>query len=211
MNSASLRLSLFVIFACASVAAQTPATDQSPVMLPTSKMLTVPPPGRIGSTNSFPATMVISPDGHYAALLDDGYGTQETMAHQSIAVLDLKTNQIADFPDARLGDDAHQSYFVGLAFSSDGKHLYASVGSLTDPAGTRPNDMGNGIAVYSFAAGKVKAERFIHIPLQPLPPGKKLAVGLKAPPHMAIPYPAGISVIAAHGHDELLVANNLSD
>ncbi|HTZ82529.1 MAG TPA: hypothetical protein VMB66_05030 [Candidatus Acidoferrales bacterium] len=211
MNSASLRLSLFVIFACASVAAQTPATDQSPVMLPTSKMLTVPPPGRIGSTNSFPATMVISPDGHYAALLNDGYGTQETMAHQSIAVLDLKTNQIADFPDARLGDDAHQSYFVGLAFSSDGKHLYASVGSLTDPAGTRPNDMGNGIAVYSFAAGKVKAERFIHIPLQPLPPGKKLAVGLKAPPHMAIPYPAGISVIAAHGHDELLVANNLSD
>ena len=211
MNFASLRLSLFVIFACASVAAQTPATDQSPVMLPTSKMLTVPPPGRIGSTNSFPATMVISPDGHYAALLNDGYGTQETMAHQSIAVLDLKTNQIADFPDARLGDDAHQSYFVGLAFSSDGKHLYASVGSLTDPAGTRPNDMGNGIAVYSFAAGKVKAERFIHIPLQPLPPGKKLAVGLKAPPHMAIPYPAGISVIAAHGHDELLVANNLSD
>jgi len=155
--------------------------------------------------------MVISPDGRYAALLNDGYGTQETMAHQSIAVLDLKTNQIADFPDARLGDDAHQSYFLGLAFSSDGKHLYASVGSLTDPTGTRPNDTGNGIAVYIFAEGKVKPERFIHIPLQPLPAGKKLAVGLKAPPHMAIPYPAGIAVIAAHGHDELLVANNLSD
>ncbi len=48
-------------------------------MLPTSKMLTVPAPGRIGSTNSFPATMVLSPDGHYAALLNDGYGTQETL------------------------------------------------------------------------------------------------------------------------------------
>ena len=53
-------------------------------MLPTSKMLTVPSPGRIGSTNSFPATMVLSPDGRYAALLNDGYGTQETLAHQSI-------------------------------------------------------------------------------------------------------------------------------
>ncbi len=74
-------------------------------MLPTSKMLTVPSPGRIGSTNSFPATMVLSPDGRYAALLNDGYGTQETLAHQSIAVLDLKSNQIADYPDARLSDE----------------------------------------------------------------------------------------------------------
>ncbi|MFZ0732524.1 MAG: phosphoesterase [Candidatus Sulfotelmatobacter sp.] len=210
MGSRLYRCLLLVIVA-PLVVAQTQPSEHSSINLPTSKQLTVPTPGHIGSTNSFPATMVISPDGRYAALLNDGYGTQETMAHQSIAVLDLKTNQIADFPDARLGDDARQSYFLGLAFSSDGKHLYASVGSLTDPEGTKPNDMGNGIAVYSFAAGKVKAERFIHIPLQPLPPGKKLAVGLKAPAHMAIPYPAGIAVIAAHGHDELLVANNLSD
>ena len=41
--------------------------------------------------------------------------------------------------------------------------------------------------------------------------GKKLAVGLKAPPHMAIPYPAGIEVISDSGHDKLLIANNLSD
>ena len=64
-------------------------------------------------------------------------GTQDTLGHQSIAVLNLSTNQIADFPDARLPEDAHQSYFIGLAFSSDGKHLYASVGSLTDPTGAR--------------------------------------------------------------------------
>jgi len=86
-------------------------------MLPTSKMLSAPSPGRIGSTNSFPATMVLSPDGRFAVLLNDGYGTQETMAHQSIAVLDLKTNQIAEYPDARLSDESHQSYFIGLAFS----------------------------------------------------------------------------------------------
>src|SRR5579862_8827608 len=189
------RLSTYVVLTTAAVLAQSPSSDHS-INLPTSKMLTAPSPGKIGSTNSFPATIVISPDGRYAALLNDGYGTQETMARQSIAVLDLKTNRIADFPDARLGDDAHQSYFIGLAFSSDGKHLYASVGSLSDPTGTKSGDTGNGIMQYSFMKGKVAPERFIPIPLQPLSSGKRIPIGMKAPPHMAIPYPAGITVIS---------------
>ena len=84
------------------------------VKLPTSKLLDAPAPGRIGPINSFPASIALSPDGHYAALLNDGYGTQETLAHQSIAVLDLATNRLSDFPDARLGEDAAQSYFLGL-------------------------------------------------------------------------------------------------
>jgi DNA-binding beta-propeller fold protein YncE len=180
-------------------------------MLPSSKMLTVPTPGRVGSTNSFPATMALSPNGHYAALLNDGYGTQETLAHQSISVLDLRSNRIVEYPDARLSDEAHQSYFLGLAFSSDGKHLYASVGSLSDPTGAKTGDTGNGIAVYRFFEGKVAPERFVPIALQPLSTGKKVAVGLKAPPHAAIPYPAGLAVIADAGRDKLLVANNLSD
>jgi DNA-binding beta-propeller fold protein YncE len=192
------------------VLAQSPA-DRAPINLPTSKMLTVPSPGRIGSTNSFPATMVLSPDGRYAALLNDGYGTQETLAHQSISVLDLKTNRIVEYPDARLSDESHQSYFLGLGFSSDGKRLYASVGSLTDPTGAKAGNTGNGIAVYSFVAGKVAPERFIPIALQPLSTGKKLAIGLKAPPQMAIPYPAGLAVVSDRGHDKLLIANNLSD
>jgi hypothetical protein len=180
-------------------------------MLPTSKLLTVPSPGRIGSTNSFPATMVLNPDGRYAALLNDGYGTQEALAHQSISVLTLKNNQIVEYPDARLSDESHQSYFMGLAFSSNGKHLYASVGSLSDPTGARAGNTGNGIAVYRFSEGKVAPERFIPIALQPLSTGKRLAVGLKPPPHMAIPYPAGLAVIADGGRDKLLIANNLSD
>ena len=187
------------------------SADSHSVMLPTSKVLTVPSPGHLGSTNSFPSTMVMSPDGHYAALLDGGYGTQETLAHQSIAILNLGTNKIADFPDARLGDDAHQSYFIGLVFSSDGKHLYASVGSLSDPTGTKSGNTGNGIAVYSFVGGKVAPERFIRIPLQPLSSGKILPVGLIAPAHGAIPYPAGLAIISDGGHDKLLIANNLSD
>jgi DNA-binding beta-propeller fold protein YncE len=206
-----LRLIVCCMATSAFVVAQQPASDRPPVMLPTSKMLTVPSPGRIGSTNSFPATMIISPDGNYAALLNDGYGTQETLAHQSISVLNLKTNQITEYPDARLSDESHQSYFIGLAFSSDGKHLYASVGSLSDPTGAKSGNMGNGIAVYRFSAGKVVPERFISITLQRLSTGKKLAVGLKAPPHMAIPYPAGMTVVSDGGHDKLLIANNLSD
>ena len=206
-----IRALVVVCLITAVTHAQTSGNDRPPIMLPTSKMLTVPSPGRIGSTNSFPATMVLSPDGHYAALLNDGYGTQETLARQSISVLNLDTNQIAEFPDARFTDESHQSYFIGLAFSSDGKHLYASVGSLTDPTGAKPGDLGNGITVYSFSTGKVAPERFIPIPLQPLSNGKKLAVGLTAPPHMSIPYPAGMALIADGSHDKLLIANNLSD
>jgi len=205
------RLLPFCLIASAVAFAQSDTPDRLPINLPTSKMLTVPSPGRVGSTNSFPATMVVSPEGNYAALLNDGYGTQETLAHQSISVLNLKTNQIAEFPDARLSDESHQSYFIGLAFSSDGKRLYASVGSLSDPTGAKAGNTGNGIAVYSFSAGKVAPQRFISIPLQPLATEKKLAVGLKAPPHMAISYPAGLALISERGQDKLLVANNLSD
>ena len=202
---------LFLLGVSTFGSAQSPTGDQSQVNLPTTKLLTLPSPGRIGSTNSFPATMVMSPDGRYAALLNDGYGTQETLAHQSISILNLKTNQIAEFPDARLSDESHQSYFVGIAFSADGKHLYASVGSLSDPTGAKAGNTGNGIAVYTLIAGKVAPERFIPIPLQPLTTRKKLAVGLKAPSRMAIPYPAGMVVISDRGHDKLLIANNLSD
>ncbi len=191
--------------------AQTPADQSSSINLPTSKQLTVPPPGYIGSTNNYPGAMVVSPDGRYAALLHQGYGSQESLGRQSISIWDLKTNKLADFPDDRLGENARQSYFVGLAFSSDGKHLYASVESLSDPTGERKGDTGNGIAVYGFAAGKVAPEKVIPIPLQPLTTGKKLAVGLKALPHMAIPAPAGFTVISDGGHDKLLIANDLSD
>lgn len=192
--------------------AQQPEPQSAPrtIPLPTSKMLSVPVPGRIGDTNSFPATIAISPDGHYAAMLNDGYGTQETLARQSITVLDLKTNRIADYPDSRFSDEAHQSFFLGLVFSSDGKHLYASVGSITDPTGEKPGDTGNGIAVYSFTDGKVAPERFIPIALQVLKDGGKVAAGLATDhDHAAIPYPAGLALISAS--DKLLVANNLSD
>jgi DNA-binding beta-propeller fold protein YncE len=210
------RMFILIALLTFQMVAQEQKPGASSIPLPTSKQLTIPTPGRIGSTNSFPATITISPDGRYAALLNDGYGTQETMAMQSIAVLDLKTNQLSDYPDKRFGEEVHQSYFLGLVFGSDGKHLYASVGSVTDPTGQKPGDTGNGIAVYSFAGGKVAPERFIAIHPQVLAGGKKVAIELqKTPPGTAIPYPAGLAVIPSqgedHGHGKLLVADNLSD
>jgi DNA-binding beta-propeller fold protein YncE len=191
-----------------------PAQQRNPnsISLPTSKTLTLPTPGRIGPTNGFAATIALSPDGHYAALLNDGYGTQETIATQSIAILDLKTNELKDYPDKRFGEEAKQSYFLGLVFSFDGKHLYASVGSITDPTGAKPPNTGNGIAVYGFSDGKVVPERFIAIEPQPLASGKKVAIALqKTPAGTALPYPAGLALLSAGGHDRLLIADNLSD
>jgi DNA-binding beta-propeller fold protein YncE len=187
-------------------------TARRDILLPTSKVLTTPVPGWSGRLNNFPATIALSPDGHYAAFLNDGYGSQETAARQSIAVLNLDTNQLSDFPDARFAENAHQSYFLGLVFSTDGGHLYASVGSITDAGGEKEGNTGNGIAIYEFKNGKISPERFIKIPPQKLASGKKVAYGLrKTDRGTAIPYPAGLTVVRDQEKDELLIADNLSD
>jgi DNA-binding beta-propeller fold protein YncE len=182
------------------------ANDRShKINLPTSKTLTVPVPGFVARTNSYPATIALNPDGRYAALLNQGYGTEQSGVRQSIAILDLSNNQLRDFPDERLrGDEKStlQSYFIGLAFSTDGKRLYASMGSLTE----------NGIAVYKFADGQVTPERFIRIPVQRLARGRKVTYEMgKTPARTAPSYPAGFAVLTSARGDWLLVANNLSD
>ena len=175
------------------------------IHLPTSKTITVPVPGFIARSNSYPATIALSPDGRYAALLNQGYGTEQSGVRQSIAILDLSNNRLQDFPDERLrGDEKStlESYFIGLTFSIDGKHLYASMSSISK----------SGIAIYAFADGQIRPERFIGIPPQRLAPGKKLTYEMGNPaPGTAPPYPAGLAVLASAGGDRLLVANNLSD
>ena len=175
------------------------------ISLPTSKMLTLPVPGFIARTNSFPTTIALSPNGRYAAFLNQGYGTQESGVRQSIAILDLSNNRLRDIPDDRLrGDEksTRQSYFIGLGFSSDGQHLYASMGSTEE----------NGIAVYKFSDGEVAPERFITIPAQQMSRGKIITLNTgKNPAGTAPAYPAGLAVLSSSDGDRLLVANNLSD
>ncbi len=198
-----------LILVAGVLVSQQPAT-RSGLTLPTSKLL-APGPGRLGRLNSFPATIAVSPDGRYAAMLHAGYGTQEDRGHQSISVVNLETSQVADFPEKRLPEDAHQSYYVGLAFSADGQHLYASLGSITDPTGEKPGNTGNAIAVYGFRDGKVNPERSIKIPPSPLASNKWVAKGVFKTSGTATPYPAGLALVPGPGAERLLIANNLSD
>ncbi|HUI83843.1 MAG TPA: phosphoesterase [Candidatus Binatia bacterium] len=202
---------LFLLASAALSAGQSePANTRLP--LPSGKTLQLPSPGAPQRTNSFPTAVALSSDGKYLAILNNGYGTAEAKYQQSIALLDLATNQLRDFPDPRLGPNAKQTYFLGLAWSSDGRELYASMASITDPDGKAPGDTGNGIAVYSFANGAITPDRFLKLPLVPLGKGQRFAYGAKfVPKGMATPYPAGVAVVKGAKSDELLVAENLAD
>src|SRR5689334_278193 len=143
--------------------------------LPSSKLVLEPVPGSPQPTNSFPTAMALSPDGKYLALLNDGYGTFESEYRQSIAVLDIANNALSDFPDTRLERHARQTYFYGLAFSVDGKKLYASMSSMTDSSAQMSGSTGSGVAIYGFSQGKLKQDGFIRFPASKRPAEPKTA------------------------------------
>ncbi len=202
---------LTLLLASQASVAQQPERPRE-IQLPSSKSLTLPVTGGLQRTNSLPTAIALSPDGKYLAILNNGYGTAEAGFHQSIAILDLMTNQLRDFPDARLPLEAAQTYFLGLAWSSDGSELFASMASLTDPEGKKPNDTGNGIAVYRFAEGALTPQRFLRLPIVPLRGGAHYAYDAKrVEPGYAVPYPAGLALVKHDGGDALLIAENLSD
>jgi len=164
-------------------------------------------PGNPRAINNFPTAAAVSPDGRFAVLLHCGYGAYTSGEKQSLTVLNLETNELRDFPDERLAHDAKQSYFLGLAFSLDGKRLYASMASLSDPLGKGKGNTGNGIAVYEFEKGIVAPERFLPLtPRKVLPHGKVRRAAFKD-----VTYPAGFSVGMSGGQERILVACNGSD
>jgi len=170
------------------------------INLPSTKALYLPAPGHPQPTNSFPTAVALSPNGRYLAILNNGYGTEQSAFQQSIAILDLSTHKVADFPDSRLGQHAGQTYYLGLAFSRDGSNIYASMSSLTDPLGKKHGDTGNGIAVYRFQDGRIAPERFIEVPLAPVSRGKKSILESKdLPKGSTVSYPAGLTVLPGIG------------
>jgi DNA-binding beta-propeller fold protein YncE len=198
----------------------------SVVDLPTSKQLMVPAPGGPRRVNSLPLSLAVSPDGRWVVSLNAGYGTAESNYAQSLAVLNTATGEVKDFPDARVGERAKQSFFSGLAFSADGTKVYASLGSTSDPVGgpgVRGGEpgVGNGIVVYSFANGVLTPQSFFKLPLVKLAAGRRTELPVAGGEgKLGIPYPAAIAVInppcTAKGGCEdslprLLVAENLSD
>lgn len=179
--------------------------------LPTSKQIVKPVPGAPERLNSLPLSMALSPDGRYVVTVNAGYGTYESRYMQSLAVLDTRTGKVEDFPDDWTVVGAKQTLYSGLAFSRDGKHLYASLGSETDPQGDGEKKMGSGVIVYGFEAGKVTREKLLKIPMQQLAPGRTtlLVGGMEG--DKGVPFPAAISVIGKTGAEKLLVAGNLTD
>jgi DNA-binding beta-propeller fold protein YncE len=179
--------------------------------LPTSKQLIGEIPGHPQRLNSLPISIAVSPDIRYVVTVNAGFGVYESQYMQSLAVLDTQTGAVVDFPDDRTLVRAKQTFYSGLAFSRDGKHLYASMASLTDPLAKGKDATGNGIVVYSFTAGKIVPERFIPLPLQQLAPGKKTKLPSGTDSDKGISYPAAIAVIGTAASEKLLVADNLSD
>src|SRR6185437_11052302 len=182
------------------------------INLPPSKALIGEIPGHPRRLNSEPVSMAISPDGRYVVTVNDGYGTYESEYYQSLAVFDTQTGTLTDFPDKRTGlKTARQTLFSGLAFSRDGRQIYASMASLTDPTGASGGDTGIGILIYRFVDGRIAPDRFIRLPMQQLAPGRITQLPNNSPSNKGVPYPAAIAVIGAAGAEKLLVADNLSD
>ena len=195
------------------------------VDLPTSKELLLPVPGDPRRLNSLPMSLVVSPDGRWVVSLNAGYGTFESGYAQSLAVMDTRTGAVKDFPDARVGAGATQTFFSGLAFGADGTKVYVSLASSTDPVGDGGKKTGNGIVVYGFADGVLTPQGFLKLPLVKLAAGRHTAYreedGGTGAEAAGVSYPAAIAVVpgAARnvgqtipaGHERLLVAENLSD
>jgi YVTN family beta-propeller protein len=181
------------------------------VNLPSSKQLIGEIPGDAQRLNSLPITMAVSPDVRYVVTVNAGYGTFESQYEQSLAVLDTATGVVTDFPDSRTTVSARQTLYSGLAFSRDGSHIYASIGSMTDPLGGGKDQTGSGVLVYSFVAGKVAPERLIPLPLQPLAPGRKTKLIGGVDGGQGVPFPAAIVMVDQGGAEKLLVTGNLSD
>jgi DNA-binding beta-propeller fold protein YncE len=179
--------------------------------LPTSKQILPPVPGSPQRLNGLPMSMAISPDGRYVVTVNAGYGTFESGYMQSLAVMDTQTGALADFPDDRTPVRAKQTLYSGLAFSRDGRHVYASMGSETDPLGTAKGDTGSGVVVYGFNAGKISRERMMKIPLQQLAAGHKTNFIGGIAGDKGVPFPAAIAVVGTPGAERVLVADNLSD
>jgi DNA-binding beta-propeller fold protein YncE len=211
MNATLPLISVTLALAAIQLAAQTGGSPQGTIDLPTSKQLIEPVPGHPQRINSLPMSMAVSPDGRYVVTVNAGYGTYESLYEQSLAVLDTRTGRLKDFPDARTPEGAAQTLYSGLAFSRDGSHLYASMGSATDPVGNGKEKTGSAIAVYSFTAGVIAPERLIPLPLEPLTLGRKTRLIDEKEGDKGLPFPAAIAVVGVTGSEKLLVADNLSD
>ena len=203
------KFSVLASLALISGAAQAQHEPPGALNLPTSKLLMTPVPGDPRRINSLPMALAVSPDHHWVASLNAGFGTFESGYMQSLAVLDTRTGAVRDFPDARTLIDAKQTFFSGIAFSPDGGKIYASLASSTDPEAGAPGRTGNGIVVYGFVDGVPTPEGFLRLPPVTLAAGRHTSL-LSSSDRTVSPYPAALAIVPGET-ERLIVAENLSD
>lgn len=144
------------------------STSEAP-RLPTGVRLD--PAGRITDVGSFPLALVPSPDGRSLVLLLNGY------RDQGIEIVDRATGRITQTL-------VQPAAFIGLVFSPDGKHLYASGG----------ND--DAIYAYDWSDGRATlADTLILAQKKPKEDGRR--------------YPAAIGI--SPDGSTLYVAENIAD
>ena len=119
MNKNLLFLLIIALAACKNVPNRSNTNNfqelvQSRVTLPNGWSLT--PIGKSLPLQDLPLNLIVSPSKKYMAVTNNGQSTQ------SITLLNAKTEQILD-------DKTIEKSFLGLAFSPDEKHLYASGGN----------------------------------------------------------------------------------
>ncbi len=88
----------------------------------------VKPVGRRTTTGDFPVALVLSPDGKTGVLANSGQGSgAEEQSDESLQVVDLDSGRVVQTVRDREAP-APTFYEGGVAFSRDGKHLYATGG-----------------------------------------------------------------------------------
>jgi len=190
------------------------AADRSRrINLPTSKTLTLPVPGYLARTNSFPAMIALSPTNAMPRCsIRATERRRRARANRSQFSISA-TISCTIFPDNRLSDDysTRQSYFIGLAFSSDGEHLYASMGSITDPTARsrRAPQWHRGVQIRSGTS--YSRTLYQDCSAGPCRGEGSCVWAADDTRRTALPYPAGFAVLPGAKGDRLLIANNLSD
>ncbi len=110
-----------------------PSAASGDETLPTSKLL-FSVPGDPRAVNAMPTACAVSPDGKTLAFVHTGYGYEKNGGMQSITLLDAATGEAGGIQRSHAAAaGAEQTFSFGIAWSEDGKRLYVSLGSISNP------------------------------------------------------------------------------